>query len=84
MSTDNSSADVVIVGGGPAGRALATRCIARQLTVVIVDPHPRRVWTPTYSAWADELPSWLPDEVIASRIQRPSVWAEEQKTLDRA
>ncbi|UJC78790.1 lycopene cyclase family protein [Rhodococcus erythropolis] len=84
MSTDNSSADVVIVGGGPAGRALATRCIARQLTVVIVDPHPRRVWTPTYSAWADELPSWLPDEVIASRIQRPSVWAEEQKTFDRA
>ncbi|MBJ7480678.1 lycopene cyclase family protein [Rhodococcus sp. (in: high G+C Gram-positive bacteria)] len=84
MSTGNSSADVVIVGGGPAGRALATRCIARQLAVVIVDPHPRRVWTPTYSAWADELPSWLPDEVIASRIQRPSVWAEEQKTLDRA
>ncbi|MFC8931287.1 lycopene cyclase family protein [Rhodococcus sp. NPDC057135] len=84
MSTENSSADVVIVGGGPAGRALATRCIARQLTVVVVDPHPHRVWTPTYSAWADELPSWLPDEVIASRIQRPSVWTDGQKTLDRA
>lgn len=83
MSTDNSSADVVIVGGGPAGRALATRCIARQLTVVVVDPHPHRVWTPTYSAWADELPSWLPVDVIASRIQRPSVWTRTQKTLDR-
>ena len=47
VSTDNSTADVVIVGGGPAGRALATRCIARQLTVVVVDPHPHRVWTPT-------------------------------------
>ncbi|MCD2106808.1 lycopene cyclase family protein [Rhodococcus erythropolis] len=84
MTTDDSSADVVIVGGGPAGRALATRCIARQLTVVVVDPHPRRMWTPTYSAWADELPSWLPGEVIASRIQRPSVWTNGQKTLDRA
>lgn len=83
MSTLDSSADVVIVGGGPAGRALATRCIARQLTVVVVDPHPHRVWTPTYSAWADELPSWLPDEVIASRIERPSVWTSGQKTLDR-
>ncbi|MFE4499940.1 lycopene cyclase family protein [Rhodococcus sp. NPDC056743] len=83
MTTRSHTADVAIVGGGPAGRALATRCVARNLSVILVDPHPARVWTATYAAWRDELPTWLPDAAISSSIHHPSAWAERQTTLDR-
>lgn len=78
------TADVVIVGAGPAGRALATRCIAQQLSVILVDPHPDRAWTATYAAWLDELPTWLPDAAISSRIDHPSAWAQRPTMLDRS
>ncbi|MCJ0906145.1 lycopene cyclase family protein [Rhodococcus sp. ARC_M6] len=83
MAPRIQTADVVIVGGGPAGRALATRCIAHDLSVILVDPHPSRRWAATYAAWEDELPAWLPAEVASTRIERPSVWAECVTTLDR-
>lgn len=83
MTTETRTADIVIVGGGPAGRALASRCVARELSVILVDPHPARVWTATYAAWLDELPTWLPDTAISSRIDRPSAWAQQPVVLDR-
>jgi lycopene beta-cyclase len=83
MTTRTTAADVVIVGGGPAGRALATRCVAHNLSVILIDPHPTRAWTATYAAWLDELPAWLPDAAISSRIARPSAWAQRPTTLDR-
>ncbi|MDI9918859.1 lycopene cyclase family protein [Rhodococcus sp. IEGM 1379] len=83
MTSRIQTADVVIVGGGPAGRALATRCITHDLSVILVDPHPSRTWTATYAAWEDELPAWLPSEVASTRIERPSVWAEGATTLNR-
>lgn len=83
MISDSSSADVLIAGGGPAGRALGARCAERGLSVTVVDVHPRRVWTPTYSAWADELPAWLDDAVVASRIENPAVRTHRTSSLDR-
>lgn len=49
-------ADVLVVGGGPAGRAVAAACSDVGLRVCLVDPSPRRAWTNTYAAWHDELP----------------------------
>ncbi|WP_415974817.1 lycopene cyclase family protein [Rhodococcus sp. 077-4] len=78
------SADVAVVGLGPAGRAVAHRCAEAGLDVLVLDPHPARTWTPTYSAWADELPSWLPAEAVASTAQKPAVWTDHHRIIDRS
>ena len=75
--------DVCIVGLGPTGRALAHRCAVAGLNVAVVDPRPDRLWMPTYSAWVDELPDWLPASVIASRIEAPTVWALTDHRIER-
>lgn len=75
--------DVAVVGLGPAGRAIAHRCAAAGLNVTALDPHPSRTWTPTYSAWADELPSWLPRVAVASYAHKPAVWTDHHQIIDR-
>ncbi|WP_084385537.1 lycopene cyclase family protein [Rhodococcus sp. WMMA185] len=75
--------DVVIVGLGPAGRALAHRSTALGLSVASVDPLPRRPWKATYAAWEDELPDWLPRRTIASSVARPTAWTTRRHTIDR-
>ncbi|MDI9930979.1 lycopene cyclase family protein [Rhodococcus sp. IEGM 1354] len=77
------SADVAVVGLGPAGRAIAHRCAAAGMDVLALDPHPSRTWTPTYSAWADELPSWLSESAVASTACRPAVWTDRHRVIDR-
>jgi lycopene beta-cyclase len=59
--------DVLVVGGGPAGRALAVAVAERGLRTVLVDPAPEAPWRATYGCWADELPAGLPPSVIAAR-----------------
>lgn len=82
--TIDRTADVLVAGLGPAGRTLASRAAAAGLDVLTVDPQPHRVWTATYGAWADELPSWLPGRVVAARVEEPAVWAARPHTLGRA
>jgi lycopene beta-cyclase len=49
------SCDVVIVGGGPAGSALAKDCRGLGLEVLIVDPRVDEPWRSTYGTWVDDL-----------------------------
>ena len=58
--------DVVVAGGGPAGRAVSRACAARGLDVTLVDPHPDAAWPQTYGAWAYDLPADLPAGVVAA------------------
>ncbi|MDG3015942.1 lycopene cyclase family protein [Speluncibacter jeojiensis] len=81
--TSPADVDVAVVGLGPAGRSLAGRCAAAGLTVTAVDLRPGRVWTPTYALWADELPWWLDDSVVAARVQAPQVWARTEHAVPR-
>ncbi len=53
------------------------------MDVVAVDPHPARRWTPTYSAWLDELPGWLPDSVIATVTDTAAAWTTKRHSIDR-
>ena len=59
--------DVLVVGGGPAGRALAAECGPRGLATTLVDPAPHAPWRATYGAWLDELPAGLPAPAAAAR-----------------
>ncbi|ANZ39288.1 hypothetical protein BBK82_27740 [Lentzea guizhouensis] len=72
--------DVLVIGGGPAGRALARACAQQKLNTAIVDRHPHRVWTATYGAWADELP---PDAPVAARSDRVRAYAREEHEIQR-
>lgn len=59
--------DVLVVGAGPAGLAVAGACVRRGLATAVVDPGPDRPWTATYGMWSRELPGHLPDTVVAAR-----------------
>lgn len=65
--------DVLVVGGGPAGRALAAACGARGLRTTLLDPAPDRPWPATYGMWSAELPVGLPASVVAARAQGRAV-----------
>lgn len=58
--------DVLVVGAGPAGLALAGQCARRGLATGLVDPAPERGWTATYGMWSRELPADLPPSVLAA------------------
>ncbi|MGE2836127.1 lycopene cyclase family protein [Mycobacterium sp. SMC-4] len=59
--------DVLVVGGGPAGMALAGACARRGLDTGLIDPAPERPWPSTYGMWSAELPDDLPESVVAAR-----------------
>lgn len=50
-------ADVVVVGGGPAGMAAAAACADRGLAVAVLAPDHDAAWPNTYGIWTDELAS---------------------------
>ncbi|MGZ3143986.1 lycopene cyclase family protein [Lentzea chajnantorensis] len=72
--------DVLVIGGGPAGRALARACAREGLHTAIVDRHPHRVWTATYGAWADELPPHTPVAATSTTVR---AFAREEHKIDR-
>ncbi|MPY65931.1 lycopene cyclase family protein [Deinococcus sp. SDU3-2] len=61
--------DVLVVGGGPAGVALAAECAARGLSVRLVAPHAPRPFPATYGAWLDEVPA-------SARKALAQVWSD--------
>lgn len=63
-------ADLVVVGAGPAGRALAAAAVTAGLQVVLVDPDPDRAWASTYAAFAHELG---PDVPRSATVHLPGV-----------
>ncbi|MEU0886226.1 lycopene cyclase family protein [Lentzea sp. NPDC005914] len=72
--------DVLVIGGGPAGRALARACAHEGLDTAIVDRHPRRVYTATYGAWADELPPGTPTKAQSTTVR---AYAREEHLIPR-
>ncbi|MEU6643028.1 lycopene cyclase family protein [Saccharomonospora sp. NPDC046836] len=71
--------DVAVLGGGPAGRAMAAACVREGLATALVDPAPERRWRQTYALWRDELPA-LPAGAIAAA---PATVLAGGRALDR-
>ena len=76
-------APVVVLGLGPAGRAAAHRLARAGVEVIAVDTAPARRWTPTYAAWADELPDWLPAAVRRTQTTGVRAWALKPHLIPR-
>ena len=66
---DRSVHDVLVVGAGPAGRAVAAACAEHGLRTALLDPSPRRPWATTYGMWSDEVPDDLPSGVVGARVE---------------
>ncbi|WP_082505635.1 lycopene cyclase family protein [Deinococcus sp. Leaf326] len=58
MSAHAPATDAMVVGGGPAGLALAAELARQGLSVRVVAPHPPRAFPATYGAWRSDLPGW--------------------------
>lgn len=76
--------DLVVVGAGPAGRALAHRAELSGLQVALVDPAPHRRWPATYGSWADELPDWVDPKSFAAQSPQAVVYTPRRRVIDRA
>jgi lycopene beta-cyclase len=74
--------DVLVVGAGPAGRAVAAACGERGLRTRLLDPAPGRPWRASYGAWRDELPADLPGSVLAATVRGRAV-AVTEHAMDR-
>jgi lycopene beta-cyclase len=74
---------LIVVGAGPAGRGVAHRAAQAGLDVGLVDPRPAAPWSATYAAWEDELPLWLPPEVVSTRHRPVTVYTGRRHRIDR-
>ncbi|MGL4304729.1 MAG: lycopene cyclase family protein [Mycobacteriaceae bacterium] len=83
LSSNPIESDVLVLGLGPAGRALVHRCLSIGLRVIACDKEPMRVWTATYGAWVDELPGWIASDALATVITRPQARAHSVVCIDR-
>src|SRR5689334_6488109 len=72
-------ADVLVVGGGPAGLALAGACGRLGLATELVDTAPDRPWTATYGMWSGELPADIPTSVVAARAAGRAIAVSEHQ-----
>ncbi|MYR05674.1 FAD-dependent oxidoreductase [Gordonia sp. SID5947] len=79
----DSVTDVVVVGAGPAGRALTHRLLRHGVEVTLVDPHTDRPWLPTYACWSDEIPSWIPGETVSARADSVEMRTPEAVRVER-
>ncbi|WP_436499438.1 lycopene cyclase family protein [Actinokineospora sp. HUAS TT18] len=62
--------DVVVVGAGPAGWALAHHCARAGLDTALVDPAPFAPWPATYGMWRDQCAGLPPDSFITASAVR--------------
>ncbi len=80
--------DVVIIGDGPAGSALARACQLRDVDALLVGDD--AVWAATYSTWIDDLVGPLVADIVDIEAVvasvSPEVWAYGARAhrLDRA
>lgn len=76
LTPSSISADIAVLGSGPAGLALTAELAARGARVLCVDPAPHSPWPNSYGSWEDELPF---SDVSEHRWTMPTVWASNRR-----
>ncbi|GAB1513158.1 lycopene cyclase family protein [Actinophytocola sp. KF-1] len=63
-SSRGDVADVVVVGSGPAGWAIADHCARNALDTVLVAPAPTAPWPATYGVWTTQTGALPPGSAV--------------------
>lgn len=53
-TSKQNQVDLIVVGSGPAGLAVAKQVSAAGVTVCCIDPAPQSIWPNNYGVWVDE------------------------------
>ncbi|XP_040376509.1 lycopene beta cyclase, chloroplastic [Oryza brachyantha] len=77
--------DLAVVGGGPAGLAVAQRVAEAGLSVCAIDPSPALVWPNNYGVWVDEFEAMGLSHCLDAVWPSASVFVDDRrvKSLDR-
>lgn len=77
--------DLIVVGAGPAGLAVAQQVSAAGLRVCCVDPSPKAIWPNNYGVWVDEFKDMGLADCLDYTWSKAVVYLDDDKTkyLDR-
>ncbi|XP_068664380.1 lycopene beta cyclase, chloroplastic/chromoplastic isoform X2 [Aristolochia californica] len=83
--TESSVLDLVVVGGGPAGLAVAQQVSEAGLSVCSIDPSPKLIWPNNYGVWVDEFEAMNLHDCLDTTWSGAVVFIEDgkKKYLDR-
>ncbi|QCD97026.1 lycopene beta cyclase, chloroplastic [Vigna unguiculata] len=84
-SSKGAVVDLAVVGGGPAGLAVAQQVSEAGLSVCAIDPNPRLIWPNNYGVWVDEFEAMDLLDCLDTTWSGAVVYIDEKtkKDLDR-
>ncbi|XP_007028557.2 PREDICTED: lycopene beta cyclase, chloroplastic/chromoplastic [Theobroma cacao] len=74
--------DLAVVGGGPAGLAVAQRVSQAGLSVCSIDPSPKLIWPNNYGVWVDEFEAMDLLDCLDTTWSGAVVYIDDQKKKD--
>nr|QBC36219.1 lycopene beta-cyclase variant 3 [Petunia x hybrida] len=74
--------DLAVVGGGPAGLAVAQQVSEAGLSVCSIDPSPKLIWPNNYGVWVDEFEAMDLLDCLDATWSGAVVYVDENSTKD--
>lgn len=74
--------DLAVVGGGPAGLAVAQRVSEAGLSVCSIDPSPKLIWPNNYGVWVDEFEAMDLLDCLDTTWSGAVVYVDDKTTKD--
>jgi lycopene cyclase-like protein len=73
--------DVLVIGAGPAGLAVAKACAQNDLSVTVVAPDFDQLWGQNFGVWEDELAQSDYTDLFEATWSSPSLWFDNEKLV---
>ncbi|KAG5609532.1 hypothetical protein H5410_020813 [Solanum commersonii] len=74
--------DLAVVGGGPAGLAVAQQVSEAGLSVCSIDPNPKLIWPNNYGVWVDEFEAMDLLDCLDATWSGAAVYIDDNTTKD--